>query len=225
MKKSTILSLLLTTASSLPSLLAGGVYGNQQLMANPFMTENYEGWSLGSPWRDNGGSQNQVFDFSPEGPKGFFVAQQNTKDIKTTGDHTKDESFDVNTATLSAIRFNGVYIGKANEGAAAAGLNAKFYIEFDIVTTTGTYRAKSIPVEKPWTLEDKVRLDSNTDYKWEDGEGFGGFAFKDGGIPLSQIKSFEAKYIMEVIGNNSTGNGTVFTTIDNASIEYEVKVP
>ena len=208
--------------SGVVSTQAAGVY-TDQLMVNPFMEANYDGWATNAPWRNNGKSNNQVFDFKADGSTGYFVAKQDTVDFKTTGKHANDADFKADTAKLTGINFNGVYLGRANEGAAGANLSANFYIEFDIVTAAGTYRAKSADIANPWTKADGVKLGSNTDYIWQGGPDFLGDPFAGGsGIVLNDITSITAKNFMNVIHNNDNGGGTVYSTIDNASIKYEV---
>ncbi len=219
------LSLAILAATVADSSKAAGAYGDQQLMVNPFMEEDYAGWSPVSPWRNDGENHCQVFDFTTTGPLGFFVSTQDAVDLRTTGTHTEDAGFDPTTAELTGLQFNGVFLAKAAEANASGTLAAKFYVEFDIVTESGTYRAKSLPIENPWFQEEGVRLDSNTDYTWVADDGFLGYPFAEGGLPLAEIEKIDVKYLMEVIHGNEDSTDTVFSTIDNASIEYEVTVP
>ena len=204
---------------------AAGVYANQQLMVNPFMNgASYTGWSPTSPWRNNGGSESQVFDFETSGSTGFFSTSQATNDIKTVGAHTTDVDYLSSTARLTAIQFDGVFLNKANEGAASSTLDGSFFIEFDITTATANYRAKSIGIEDPWAQTAGAVLGSNSSYTWETGGGFSGDPFAGSGLVLDSITAINAKYFMNVVTNNNGGTGPVFSTIDNASIQYEVTV-
>lgn len=225
MKKITLLPIFLLAATLIPTSQGVGVYANQQLMSNPFMTgADYTGWSPISPWRNNGAGDSQVFDFTTTGPTGFFLTNQTTVDIKTTGAHTADPDYNVNTARLTAIDFNGIFLDTPNPGDAGAGLDANFFIEFNITTTTDSYRASSTTVTSPWTQSAGTYLDSNTDYTWQTGGGFSGDPFAGGGLILADISAFDANYFMQVSTNNASGVGTVFTTLDNASIQYSVTV-
>lgn len=225
MKFLPILSFTLLASSLATSAHGAGTYGDQQLMVNPFMEGDYAGWSPISPWRNNGEEHSQVFDFTPEGPEGFFVSKQDVADLSAVGEHSKDADFDPATAELTGLKFNGVFLSKAAEGNATGTLEAKFYVEFDIVTSSGAYRAKSVTIENPWSQDDGVRLDSNTDYEWQTSGGFLGFPFANGGLALSEIQSIEVKYLMEVVHANTDGVDNVYVLLDNASIEYEVTVP
>ncbi len=225
MKKLSLLPIVLFGAALVPTSHAAGVYAGQQLMSNPFMTgENYAGWTPISPWRNNGAGDSQVFDFTPAGPTGFFATSQAAVDIKTTGAHTADPDYNVNTARLTAIDFNGIFLDTPNPGDAGVGLDANFFIEFDITTTGASYRAKSTPIANPWSQTIGTYLDSNLDYNWETDGGFSGNPFLGSGLVLADITNFDTKYFMQVVTNNASGTGTVFTTIDNASIEYTVTV-
>lgn len=227
MKKSLLLLLVpfLLGGVLLPASRGATVYANQQLMVNPFMTgDDYTGWTPTAPWRNNGASDNQVFDFTTTGPTGFFPTREGTVDIKTTGNHTSDPNFNVNTAKLTDLQFQGIFLDHAAAGDASGSLEANFFIEFDLTTASASYRAKSTVIADPWTQTPGTFLGTNGDYTWQSGGGFSGNPFSGGGLVLADITGFDVKYFMEVVTNNAGGAGTVFSTIDNASIEYAVTV-
>lgn len=224
MNKTTLIPVVLLGSLFAPTSHAAGVF-TEELMSNPFLTDNFDGWTPTAPWRNNGGANpNQVFDFTQDGPTGFFATNQSTVDIQNTGAHTMDADFDVNTARLTDVTFNGVFLDRANEGAAGAGLEATLFIEFNITTTTESYRAQSTTISNPWTQDPGVFLNSESDYTWLSDANFAGDPFADGGLILSEITDISANYFVNVITNNADGTGTVFTTIDNASVLSEITV-
>lgn len=224
MNKTTLIPVVLLGSLFAPTSHAAGVF-TEELMSNPFMDGgDYTGWSPTAPWRNNGGASNQVFDFTQTGPTGFFITTQTTRDIKTSGAHTADADFDVNTARLTDLFFNGVFLDRANQAAAGPGLDATLFIEFDITTTNASYRAQSIAISDPWTQDPSVFLNSSTDYTWLNDGTFSGDPFANGGLILSEITEIDANYVINVLTNNTSGTDTVFTIIDNASVTSEITV-
>ncbi len=217
--KSYILVLALISVGGLTR--AEVLYANQQLMSNPFMTDNKDGWTPISPWRNDAG-ENQVFDFNTDGPTGFFATNLTTVDFTSTGTHVSDPDYDVNTARLTGLTFNGIFVGRANETAAGANLEANLFVELTITTSTDSYRAQSGNLENPWAQTAGTYLDAG--YNWLNDGTYSGNPFAGSGLVLSDITDINVNYFMHVIGNNSDGSGTVFTTLDNASIEYDVTV-
>lgn len=217
MKKKWLLSLAALGASTMTQ--AVGIYSSE-LGVNPYMTgEDYTGWATGDPWRPNGAGENLVFDLTVDGPAGFFAAEQALVDLTAVGPHIDDPDYNANTARLVGLSFNDLFFGEVNVIAAGVDLEANFFFEFDITTSDGTYRAKSQEFSQPWTTPDGQVLRMT----WLSDE-FLGNPFRGAGLALSGIESMKASNFMHVVANNSTGTDTVFFTLDNCSIEYEVSV-
>lgn len=209
--------LILIAAVGTASLSSAAIY-TSELGVNPFMSgADYTGWATADPWRTNGGSDNLVFDLETAGPTGFFAASQSLNDLTATGAHLADPNYDVNTTELTGLTFNAPFFGEANAGAAGVGLDVDFFVEFDLVTTAGTYRAKSQEINNPWEMTGAQPLTMT----WQGG-GFLGDPFALGGIILADIVSMADNNFMNVTTNNASGTGTVFFLMDNISISYEL---
>lgn len=234
-KVSGLAAFLAILSSGISTLNAAGVYTPaENLVINRFFEGgDYTGWSTGGAWRDNGGNNNLVFDFLTTGSAGGFDAAtasiQNggLRDISSVDsglNYTDDVDFDIDTAMLSSLTFESPFIGHAAGENRGANLNANFFVEFDIQTSGGNYRARS----QDRLIDDSTSViggDFAPVMTWQIGGGFLGDPFADGsGVTLSSITGIEYKWFINTVAPNSDGSGTYFFTVDNAGLRYEVTV-
>jgi len=196
------------------------------MVSNPFMTDNYDGWSPNSPWRNNGGSKNQVYDFKTDGPTGWASSFAATRDLTTDADITADPNYDASTTELTDLGFGDVWllIPTWNTNKIGASLDARFYLQANISTVSGNdYRAISDQVTVDSTFTAGGYAQSFSINNWATYGSYDGNPFDGGaGIALDDISSINYQWVMRTITANTDGAGTVFFQADNAILNYEV---
>lgn len=198
------------------ALFAGHVDG--EIVANPFMSENYDHWELGQGWRNDGIHNRLVFDINDLN-MGSLVAVGRGKHFK----------FDPGTnpsglsAKLTGFTFNTPYIQVFDSSSIGPSADYNLYFEVDIVTLVGFYRAQSQLIPKPWGLPTGDLL---LDFNWLTKRGFLGDPrlTDQGGIPIDLIKEIYYKVIMQVNQATDPGTGTVFLTVDNLSLTFQAVI-
>lgn len=205
-------------ASIGPTLSAKVLDG--EMIANPFMEENYNHWEVKQGWRTDSNEKRLVFDIKP----------YNVGISKAIG---RGKYFEFNpgenephlSAKLIDVIFNAPFIKVYN--AASIGTNADYvlFFELDIVIGEGKfYRAQSQLIPEPWNLPEG---DLTVNFKWLDkDDGFLGkpSSTDGGGIPVNLIKEVYYTVIMKVNQAASDSSDTVYVTIDNLSLTYQVIV-
>lgn len=181
-----------------------------ELIRNPFFTgSDYSNWTINSPWRSDGGNDRLVFDVNNTNSIGFPGAITSGKDLTSETNVTALDNYDPATTRLTALSFNDVFLntfaGPASDG------TYKFFVEFDLNTTGGLFRAKSQELENPWSISgtQSLNMSWNTD------------PFTSNGVALNDITSTEYKLIM-FVELATTDESTTFFTVDNLSVTYTV---
>lgn len=189
-----------------------------QAMLNPFFTGNdYSGWTLNVPWRNDGGNDRLVFDIEGSNSMGFPTAIGQGVDLMTQSAITNAAGgYSALGARLMDFNF-----GASDPFVAVFGSNAnngiyKLFFEVDVLTSSGLYRAKSQELDTPQNLSETLDLN----FSWLTGESFLGNLATNGGTLLSGISSITYKAVMFV--DTPASGGTAFFTLDNMSLEYVV---
>lgn len=180
-----------------------------ELNTNPFLTgADYSGWTINSPWRANGGNDNLVFDVNNTNATGFPTASTLGKSLTSEANVLALDGYNPSTTRLTALQFNDIFLntfGSASDG------SYKFFLEFDLNTTSGNFRAKSQELLNPWTISGAQSLSMTWDTD----------PFASGGVALNSISSTEYKLVM-FVETPTTDAGTTFLTVDNLSAMYTV---
>ncbi len=213
---------------ALAAMASADVYtGN--MVANPFMTgPDYTDWAATAPWRNNGGSANQVHDFKTDGTAGFASTFAATRDLTADAAITADPLYSASTTKLTDISFGNTWsiIPTWNIGNVGANMSANYYCEADIFTVGGDqYRVNSNTFVVDDTFMGGVgggEARTWTTAGWASYGNWDGDAFASGGIALDQIASIDYKWVMQTVTANTDGGGTVFFQADNANLQYEV---
>jgi hypothetical protein len=158
-----------------------------QAMLNPFFTGNdYSGWTLNAPWRNDGGNDRLVFDIEGSNPTGFPTAIGQGVDLMTQSAITNAAGgYSALGARLMDFNF-----GASDPFVAVFGSNTnngiyKLFFEVDVLTTSGLYRAKSQELDTPQNLSGALDLN----FSWQTGGSFLGDLAANGGTLLSGISS------------------------------------
>lgn len=182
-----------------------------EAVANPYFTgANYSDWTIGSPWRSDGGNDRLVFDIQADNPAGFFTASGAGIDLGTVAPSSPQ-------ARLMDFDFSLSQPFVAAFGAPETPGTYKLFFEVDVLTDGGTYRAKSQEFSDPLSLSGGL----SPLFTWETGGGFLGDLPGNGGVLLSEINSLNYSAVMWV-DVPASGAGTGFFTLDNMSLTYEV---
>jgi len=206
----------LVLCTALTSARSDTVVG--QAMLNPFFTGNdYSGWTLNAPWRNDGGNDRLVFDIEGSNPTGFPTAIGQGVDLMTQSAITNAAGgYSALGARLMDFNF-----GASDPFVAVFGSNTnngiyKLFFEVDVLTTSGLYRAKTQEFDTPQNLSGALDLN----FSWLTGGSFLGDLEANGGTLLSGISSITYKAVMFV--DTPASGGTAFFTLDNMSLEYVV---
>lgn len=207
----------------LSTQLTAQVTVSGELMENPFFIgNNYENWSFGGKWRTDGANDRLVFDVDAAN-SGFPAAVGTGKTLTSETAITGNASFTtLSNAYLTTVTFNSPFLDRAAELNAGSNADYNLFFELDIITVSGTYRAKSTSINNPWT---QTPGSISPTFTWETGSFLGDPAdATDDGIPINQITSVQYKAVMQVVAANDNGTGTVFVLLDNLSLTYNVEL-
>ncbi len=206
----------LVLCTALTSARSDTVVG--QAMLNPFFTGNdYSGWTLNAPWRNDGGNDRLVFDIEGSNPTGFPTAIGQGVDLMTQSAITNAAGgYSALGARLMDFNF-----GASDPFVAVFGSNTnngiyKLFFEVDVQTSSGLYRAKTQEFDTPQNLSGALDLN----FSWLTGGSFLGDLAANGGTLLSGISSITYKAVMYI--DTPASGGTAFFTLDNMSLEYVV---
>lgn len=209
MIKPTYLKAILATLA-VSSLSLDAQVEEGQLVLNPFFSEgNYAHWELSGNWRFNGASDNLVFDIHSKNEAGFYVA---AGECRSFAEEVKGDP----EAHLLRLAFDEPYLANAAIDRIKGEAAYTFYIEVDVVTKKGIYRAQSQMIKEPWATVGPRSLEM----KWLE-DIFLGDPFAGGGLAVASISSISYKAVVWVekpATNKRRKAG--FLTVDNFSLRY-----
>ncbi|HAV12284.1 MAG TPA: hypothetical protein DCX06_02145 [Opitutae bacterium] len=192
-----------------------------EMIANPYFDNaSYEHWTFSGKWRPDGVQQRIVFDIT-ESNVGFPAAVG--RSLHLTLD-TQQANHSANpSAKLTRLTANRPYISVYNASAIGPSADYTLYFEIDVITQSGTHRAKSQEIQKPWALPEG---DLALEFHWLRDRKFLGDLQSTGrgGVPLESIKEIYYKAVMQVTRPTDPGTETVFVTLDNMSLTYLVEI-
>ncbi len=194
------------------------------MVANPYMSDNYDDWAPVAPWRSNGAvNDNMVYDFRTDGPTGWFPTVAATRDLTADAAITGDADYNASTTKLTGLSFGNSWVSVAGLPNAGAALDARYYCRIEVATVGGDqYQVDSDQktFDSSWASDG---VQSWTMGSWLDNATYSGNPFAgDDGIALDQIASIDYSWFMYTITTNTDGGGTTWFTADNANLQYEV---
>ena len=195
-----------------------------ELMLNPnFDDGNYEHWEFSGFWRPDGEQNRLVYDMMP-GELGYIAAvgsaRQLAADIQLIRDLRAAGSRLI-SARLSGLTLNAPYLAVYNTSAIGPGSDYLFFIEVDVKTQSGLYRASTEVLSNAWDLYEGPL---QSVLEWDDSPAcLGDIAEAPmGGVPLVEVEEILYKCVIQVRQSTPVGTGPVFLTIDNCSLEYVI---
>jgi sialate O-acetylesterase len=239
---------LLLLSSTLVAVSASAALYTGNLVANPYFGTNsndYTEWTINSNWRANGNNRNLVYDFklpgTGSGYAGFRSAVASTIDLTLDPAITGDPSHDPALTELTNLNFGDLYLTYPTWNFNKIGdlLDANFYAQVNITTTSNSYRMQSTSVNlsRDNIVDNGILTTGEQPFStsfWATYGSFDGNPFDGGnGIPLNDIINIEYKWLINTFTENAfstnhpnyTTNGTFFFQADNAHLQYEVRTP
>ena len=208
-------------------VILGAAFGGPvmgELVLNPYFEGgDYSHWKFSGAWRPDGKQARLVYDLAPGG-RGYPAAVGSVKRLATDAElirQLRGAGSSLAKARLSALTLNAPYFAVFNADAIGPSSNYEFFVEIDVKTQSGLYRARSRALSDPWHIPTgslKLLLE------WDDSPAYLGDIAEAplGGIPVLGIEEILYRCVIQVHRSTDPGTGPVFLTIDNCSLQYEI---